>query len=270
MLACLAVSGSVVGRRRGGGRAPRPAPSSARPRLGPQRQERPHPARGAPGPCGPWHRRRRCTATSCSSPVTPVALEAFDTSVSTPGITDRSTTTSPPERFAAAFGPSPATIGVGPGLARGPGPRCRRRRHGDGLIVPISGTADADRPGLRRRARAVPAAVGARRARPRCRAPGAERAGRRRGRGRPASTTSAGPSPSSSDRRSDVTATRRARVRDGEGRRRAPSSGTEPHRGLLQHDPGQPRERRRAHRRPSWLRPTRSRASTPAATRRRG
>ncbi len=80
-----------------------------------------------------------CTAMSCSSRATPPRSESFDTAVSTPG--------SPsfrhylaPGAFAAEFGPSPATIAAvrawlaGRGLRVGP-------TSGDGLIVPISGTA---------------------------------------------------------------------------------------------------------------------------------
>ncbi len=137
MIACLAVSGSVVAGSAVRARAALPS-SWARHAWVRDSKSVPILPRGT--------RALRAVAPTTAvhgdvvlKPRDPAALESFDTSVSTPG-SSMFRHYLAPDTFAAAFGPSPTTIASvrawlsGRGLDVGP-------TSGDGLIVPISGTA---------------------------------------------------------------------------------------------------------------------------------
>ena len=266
--ACLAVSGSVVAaHRRWRGAPPPVAAAGARRGLGAQHRERARAARGEPRPAARCrrptavHGRRRAQA---ARPRRPRGLRHRGVHA---GVAVVPSLPRPRRLRARRSGRSPATIAVGAGLADGPGPRRRpdvaRRPHRPGV-----GHGRPGRPGLRRRARAVPAAVGARS----CASPTPSRwcpsalAGALDGVAglddldRPVPQLASGPPRLAppAPRPLDAGAGPRA------ARRRDPP----PTRGLLQR-PSSPIAASARRRSPStsWPRRTRSRASTPAATR---
>ena len=142
MIACVAVSGSLGRRVSAVRRRGRGADAVGAGAVGAQLAGAcPALPRGSQGRAPAWRRPRRCTPTWCSSRATRAALEAFDTGGVAPPGRRRSATTCPGPVRRPRSGRSRGGHRAGAAWLAGRGPAPSGPTSGDGLIVPVSGTA---------------------------------------------------------------------------------------------------------------------------------